>query len=307
VGRLLHDTSRPAEPAVQRTVTILSYDVGKGGPYHAELNLPAVRTAIQGAVKGPNQATILARLATANTQNWTGGDVVVLATHLCAGTPVAVTTVADAIGSTLLLTYRTNAEEAQQFEQARAVANSMSRSKGTPNQIALATLDGALGSAGIAGIKQAIGVLDAKLGTRQDAVAEATVDSWPDILAGALNVREVHGNGAGWLPTVDIATPLAAYQGIVDNAYAAAAPGWIAAKGEAAVRFSLINSNRFPTSEARRYYVWASKAQGISPYIEFSVPGHKDLRVVFDFVNRQYYFTVHYKWYKGYNPFFLII
>lgn len=83
---------------------------------------------------------------------------------------------------------------------------------------------------------------------------------------------------------------------------------WIAqGNSELAARYDVITSDRFFTAEDRRFYAWSSHADAVSQYIEFSVPGKKDQRMVFDFVNKTVYWTVHYKWYRGFNPFFLVL
>lgn len=168
------DGGRPLP--VQRAVTILSYNVGKGGPDDAALDVPAVRAAIQAAVGGADRQRVLTNLQNADAQGWQGGDVAALATHLCAGLQAATRDrVAEAIGSTLTA-QGTNDDEARQFGQASAVAQSMSRAKGTPNQVALQALDTATG-AGIAGIATRIRALDAKLMAKQRAVRDFSVEA----------------------------------------------------------------------------------------------------------------------------------
>lgn len=289
---------------VQRAITILSYNVGKRGPDDAELDVPVVRTAIQRAVPPPNQARVLANLQNADAHGWQGGDVVALATHLTAGMPAATRDlVAEAIGGTLTA-QGTNPEEAGQFEATRARAQSMSRAKGTPNQITVGDLDTATG-AGIAGIAARIRALDAKLARRQPAVRDVSVEAWAHQLGADVNVREAHGNAAGWLPAVDIAARHGQLKGVVDHRVGLPRiQQWIAGNSELAARYDVIASDRFFTAEDRRYFVWSSHADAVSPYIEFSVPGKKDQRLVFDFVHQTIYWTVHYKWYKGFNPFF---
>lgn len=312
VEMLAGRADRPAPPAdvpVQRTVTILSYDVGARGPDNAVLDVDAVRGAITARLPaGADRTRVLANLAAANLANRTDADVNDLATHLCTGAPTRIAAVADAIGSTLTA-QGTNADEAGQFEDARQVATTMSCSKGTPNTIMVGKLAQKFVGGNYAAIIGQIRALDTKLRSRQDRVQDATHDAWVSLLAGDLNVRTAHENGAGWLPAVDVLPHRRLY-----DAHLASRVGkrnvaaWIRAgnSGERAA-FNAINSRKlFAQPDDRRRFLWASYSQSASPYIEFGVPGKKDQRIVFDFTTKTFYFTVHYKWYLGYNPFFTI-
>lgn len=61
-----------------------------------------------------------------------------------------------------------------------------------------------------------------------------------------------------------------------------------------------------PDDNAVKLSAMAALCQGVSAYIEFSMPGGIS-RLVYDPVNDRVYITAHYKWREGYNPFFEIL
>jgi hypothetical protein len=57
---------------------------------------------------------------------------------------------------------------------------------------------------------------------------------------------------------------------------------------------------------ALRSNAWVALAQNVSAYIEFNMPGAIS-RLLYDIVNNRIYICAHYKWRKGYNPFFEVL
>lgn len=61
-----------------------------------------------------------------------------------------------------------------------------------------------------------------------------------------------------------------------------------------------------PDTDANiRLRAWGALGMGVSAYLEFNLPGSIS-RLVFDYVNGHVYVTAHYKWRKGFNPFFKV-
>lgn len=53
-----------------------------------------------------------------------------------------------------------------------------------------------------------------------------------------------------------------------------------------------------------RRRVWATLAQGVTGYVEFSLPSAGISRLVYDVVGDKIFLSAHYKWREGYNPWF---
>ena len=50
----------------------------------------------------------------------------------------------------------------------------------------------------------------------------------------------------------------------------------------------------------------ASLGYGVSTYVEFWLSSSQISRLIYEYVNKKFYVTAHYKWKDGYNPFFEI-
>lgn len=124
-----------------------------------------------------------------------------------------------------------------------------------------------------------------------------------------------HTNNAGWLPTVPVGpSPIPAMrQAILNNASPA-----LHAELTQPNPMQRLTANRSNRQEYEKLLAHelgayddlglgdlalASMGFGVSAYIEFNLP-HKISRLMYDFVNKKFYLTAHYKWKDGYNPFF---
>lgn len=134
-----------------------------------------------------------------------------------------------------------------------------------------------------------------------------------------------HTNNAGWLPAA-AAAPANAVEAAQANILAAASAGLtailnthgnplatlqIGQAGTAPTAFGveflgLVYAERQNLSAATvEASVGAALAQGVSSFVEFSMPGHIS-RLVWDVVTNAIYVSAHYKWRQGYNPWFQI-
>jgi hypothetical protein len=165
-----------------------------------------------------------------------------------------------------------------------------------------------------------------------DFVLPATQVSGPliDRLAREGRYQGNHANKAKWLPTVAApADTLDSYRSdVFDAVYAAASAGLKTRmlKPDARRRLGLdraagaLNHNphraeftRLVTAElhnstdaALRRRVWATLAQGVTGYVEFSLPSDAVSRLVYNVVDDSIYVSVHYKWRYGYTPWFQV-
>lgn len=134
-----------------------------------------------------------------------------------------------------------------------------------------------------------------------------------------------HTNNAGWLPAA-AAAPANAVTTAQANVLAAASAGLTAiltthgnaigtlqlgVAGTAPTAFGveflgLVHAERANLNAANvEASVGAALAQGVSSFVEFSMPGHIS-RLVWDVVTNDIYISAHYKWRLGYNPWFKI-
>lgn len=126
-----------------------------------------------------------------------------------------------------------------------------------------------------------------------------------------------HTNRAGWLPVVPL--PVHPAAGIRQSILAKASPTLLVALNQPNPMVAIRN-NRLDRVEYEKLHAQAlagySDRQvadmaiaavgfGVSVYLEFHL-SHQISRLMYDFVNRQFYLTAHYKWKDGYNPFFLV-
>ncbi len=299
--------SRLVRPPVQRTVTIMNYNTKQGGVAENQvLDIGRVRTAITGAVTDQgDRTTVLATLTTLDSQNHQAPDVAVLATTLSAGTKKVATQSqgAEAVGSTLLNTNRT---EAPLWERLITRSGTLSRAMGTPGSITLNGLEAALGVT-VGNIQQGVLAIDTALRNPPKKLEATEFDGWVQELAGNLNIRTAHENGAGWLPAGNVPGTFPALQGRVNTARTGATIANLVTNGTMTALQADYRAVRTALNpEERRYFGWCSHGGPVSPYIEVGVPGEKDGRVVFDIERRLFFFTVHYNWHKGYNPFLQI-
>jgi len=133
-----------------------------------------------------------------------------------------------------------------------------------------------------------------------------------------------HSNNAGWLPAV--AAPANPIETAQQNILGAASVGLTAilnAFGNPLATLQIGQAGTAPTALGTEFLglVWAERqnlnnarleasvgaalAQGVSGYVEFSMPGDMS-RLVWDVVNNRIYISAHYKWRLGYNPWFRI-
>jgi hypothetical protein len=137
-----------------------------------------------------------------------------------------------------------------------------------------------------------------------------------------------HTNNAGWLPTPPLPVNWlpTLRTAILTNATVIGTGGMVAALGAndaqaqidanplwqpvyaAAYNAAAPAASPAYSDNAFRKMAWLAMGSGVSPYIEFAIPGHSDgiSRLIYDFVGNNFYVTAHYKWTEGYNPFFHI-
>lgn len=297
-------------PSIQRTLTITNYNTTAGGVAENQvLNTAQVRDAITRMVSNSrHRATILSNLTQQDSANAASPDVHSLAQTLCGAITDATTLaqVRDAIGSTLI---NTNREEADEFDALlERASNPKSRAKGTPNEIARTSLPGDLPTK-VQTITTKIGTINTKLA----ALALTDFDNvypsaWAVTVKDGLDIRTAHDNGAGWLPAGNVAATFAAYDQRVQRVVGRGPVQAAIRQGTYTEAGAMVRAASAQLGAAeRQYYAWAAHSgDSRSPYIEISVPGNKNGRVVYDFENNRFFYTIHYNWHKGYNPFFLI-
>lgn len=279
-----------------------------GVPSHATLNIAALQGAITQKVTSSKERGLVLTTLTQN-RNASANDVPALAAILAARQSArTVAEVEEAIGSLLAgphISQWTQVEATQNDALLDAAQTVKSRAKGVPNTIPLATLD-KVTKADFAGLIAKVKILQTTTKRRLPAEArELQEEYWLQHLSGEMDVRSCHTNGAGWLP---VGSTQPRYD-VLDNQINQAITTNVLARrrlqGTQPFRFSFINSL---SQTDRRDFVWTAHCRGYhhSPYVEFSVSGYKDLRLVYDCLTGRYYATVHYKWQRGYNPFFHI-
>ena len=216
-----------------------------------------------------------------------------------------------------------DAREADDFDTLVTAAGpaAMSRSKGAPTKIAVDALPPAL--------KAEVLKCRGHLSTER-AGWGVTVFDVDDLIESQLGGRVGeslqqfgsyqgnHTNRAGWLPT--IAVPASPLDGIraqiirissqpLKNAIRSADAG------------KKIEANAYLSQEFRARYdtvtngmtadefgdiALASLGYGVSTYVEFWLSSSQISRLIYEYVNKKFYVTAHYKWKDGYNPFFEI-
>lgn len=209
-----------------------------------------------------------------------------------------------------------------QLETNAGGAAAMSRAKGVPSRIALAQLPQAVRVEVNAVRTQIAGMQNAW--TLAALTPEHFVFNGPGFAAqvsDALpNFQGVHTNNAGWLPAVPVladhieaarnairATMTPAQQNIFNAANPLAAMGIPAAPTPLGTAYlvQVANQTALLNPALLRESLWGSIASGVSGYIEFNISGAVG-RLVYDPIGDHLFLTAHYKWRKGYNPFFEI-
>jgi hypothetical protein len=226
-------------------------------------------------------------------------------------------------------------KEENVFKRVLDRASHKSRSKGTPNQIALAALtqfepDMANGVNFIHGLVTA---RNQELGTLNTFTAEPSFSS-ADHAVNGLPARSAHMNMAGWLAqhnapaTLDVAANAWAQQmALTGGGMYRSEIVRVFGGAPAGVTAAMIESSDLDLQVKRRYYrevmfttlatprqrathAWREYANGTlagCPFIEFTATNAGGLsRYVWDYVNDRWYVNVHYNWVLGYNPFFLV-
>jgi hypothetical protein len=130
-------------------------------------------------------------------------------------------------------------------------------------------------------------------------------------------VRTMHTNQSGWLPAVAVDEVLDLNQANT-RIYAAA---------HRPVRKALRKRREMPTDSHKRKYTalvegelgaltqrqrieffWSNYSQNATgelyPYVEFSVGNAHLSRLCYDYVGGNFFVSFHYRWHKGFNPFF---
>jgi hypothetical protein len=124
-----------------------------------------------------------------------------------------------------------------------------------------------------------------------------------------------HTNNAGWLPVVIVApNPIAAMrQSIVDKASPALHAELTQPNPMQRLAANRANQREYEKLLAQAVAGYsdpdlgdlaiAAMGFGVSAYIEFNLTTMIS-RLMYDFVNKKFYLTAHYRWKDGYNPFF---
>jgi hypothetical protein len=218
--------------------------------------------------------------------------------------------------------------EAESFDQ--LVTNvgeaNMSRAKGTPTPIDLGALPGnvrgqvnaVLGDIAAENARWTVAGLGPQYTFSDVGLFAHEVVARQD----ALHYQGNHSNLAGWLPAVP--TPVNEVARIAAEIGAAASPRLrrIMRDQDALDRLGFTGPNagrdnawrdeynalRAPrvaalTDDSLRLSAWAALAMGVSAYVEFNMGGGIS-RLVFNPVHGRVYVTAHYKWRRGFNPFF---
>ena len=309
VVRDLQRDAAPDQPVVQRDPVITAYDrnTEKNKQSDATLNLAQLRQALTaGVTNGPDRTTVLQKLAA--DPDVQVADVAALARHLTGGLHENTRRQVEEVVGNLLqgphLEQWTQGEADQNDLLLRAPNANLSRAKGTPNTIPLATLDNITGG-NFTALMAAVRALDAKsrkpLSFNECAHLDETF--WLNHLSGEMDVRSCHTNGAGWLP---VATTTARYTQL-DTQIKDSSRFQATKRSQPLSAFRFTTINKLPADD-RRDFLWTAHCGQFegSPYVEFSVAGKKDLRLVYQCLTGVFYATVHYKWQRGYNPFFRI-
>ena len=203
----------------------------------------------------------------------------------------------------------------------------MSRAKGTATRIPVGNLPGSLRghvNAVLDDIRQenaiwAVGAVSERY-TMTAYKGEFTADVAER--QGGKHYQGNHTNLAGWLPSVPV--PANRIAEVADDIAASGSPRLkrVLAAANASDRLGYTGDHIDPANPLRVEYetlraprlaaltdaavkrsAWGALGAGVSAYIEFNIPGGMS-RVVFDCVNDRVYITAHYKWRRGFNPFF---
>lgn len=305
---------------IQRTITIDNYNTRVGGLHDdQDLDIAAVRESISRAVNGPSKQTILNTLTTLNAQNYHAADVHTLANDLCQGIAdqAVIATVRKAVGDTIVNPKQGERDLYKKLIDERAV---LSYQKAHPGSIGMTDLGRAVANA--PQVVRLVTELHNSLQTPPRWVLERSTDvsEWAFCMNPGAQLRTPHGNGAGWLPNGSYTTDYTQHNQTVNTAVTDMRAEQTDVNTTRARQRKLAGMSdhalyrdaaiKHLTPQQRRYLAWGAYAESNhgagSPYIEFGVPGEADGRVVFDFTTGDFYFTVHYNWHQGLNPFFRI-
>ncbi len=306
---------------IQRTITIDNYNTRAGGlADNQNLDIAAVRESISRVVNGASKQTILNALTTLNAQNHHAADVHTLANDLCQGIndPAVIAAVRKAVGDTIVNPKEGERDLYKKLIDERAV---LSYQKAHPGTISMIDLGRAVAKA--PEVVQLVTKLHNDLQTPPKWVLEKSTDvsEWVFCMNPGAQLRTPHSNGAGWLPATSYTTDYTQHNQTVNTAVAALRAEQTDVNSTRARQKKLAGMSdhalyrdaaiKHLTPQQRRYLAWGAFAESNngagSPYIEFGVPGESDGRVVFDFTTGNFYFTVHYNWHQGLNPFFQIV
>lgn len=226
-------------------------------------------------------------------------------------------------------------KEENVFKRLLNRASQKSRSKGTPNRIALASLtqfEPEMAN-GVNFIHGLVAARNQDLGVLNTFTAEPSL-STSDHAANGLPVRSAHMNMAGWLQQHNVAATLDVAANAWAQQMAVSGGGMYQSEivrlfgaAPAGVTPQMIESSDLDLQVKRRYYrevmfttlgpprqcathAWREYANSTlpgCPFIEFTASGAGGLsRYVWDYVNDRWYVNVHYNWVLGYNPFFRV-
>ena len=286
---------------IQRTIRILY----SGAHAAADINPAGLRTDVDHwanvgrPLSAAEKGALKAAISAANTANSQTADVPTMATAIV-GHYANWAVVSEANKSRIkgileqlmggrLATGMTTAAEQTAFDDLITRATRTSRAKGQPNEIAMGNLPVHLAAA-VRTQVNAAKARDASFHDRSQRdikkiyrrAIPAELDALREAASrGLAGIRMVHFAGDGWLPTVD-PNPIANF-GTLGRALTAD-----------------------EISQAH-WYQYALSAGGASAFIEFdigTVSGIGGWRLIFDYVNRNFYLSLHYNWHSGYNPFF---
>lgn len=206
------------------------------------------------------------------------------------------------------------------FESLLTRAATTSQAKGAPNVIAVGQLPGPL---------QGPTTLIAGLVRSRNQALVATGLRLPrfPLVTGLANrasvdmdsIRSTHTNSSGWLPAAAPVLPMAFAP--LENAVLAAVPAALQAQLNAGADLTPAESvaleaallaalGAVPSNRERMALHWGAYAMTdagqLYPYVEFAGPSTEVSRFVYDYANGAFYLSVHYRWHRGYNPFFRV-
>jgi hypothetical protein len=286
---------------IQRTLTV-NYSAVHAG---ADINSPTLRGAVDNYanVAKPlslaEKSALKAAISQANTANAAAADVPALADAIVghyAGWAIVsavnktrIKGILEDLMGARLATGMTTANEETAFDDLIGRATRTSRAKGQPNEVAIGNLPVHLANAIRTQVSAAKSRDQSFHSKSQKSIKKiyrnnvvAKLDEMrEEASTGMAGIRMVHFAGDGWLPAVPVGQ--IANFGTLDRALTAD-----------------------EISQAH-WYQYALSAGGASPFIEFdigTVSGIGGWRLIFDYVNRNFYLSLHYNWHSGYNPFF---